>query len=613
MAAPARRRERWIPLRSAEVGGPAGGRQAPAGGQATQQTQGGGDARGEGEERGDEFKPISPPEGALAAALWRGFTSFAGPLAQVSIQLSGTRGLGRTVSEEIVARTGVVYGRDVARVLQDPKLRAEYGEPGKRLKEWSELVQRHAPQVFSETGAGLLGAGIGLAEAATEWKHLLGPVVAKGASLAGAGFERVLEKVGLVAREKRVYAPEKVEVITAQQGDVGAMAWKLGKPTKDITEKWVMGSPVPRTISPEVPYYKVPVGLKDHGAVLKVGELPFSLHPSALRVSGGGVEAVATLTRKGGAAVLKGLPVEPFPYADKQTLSVIFPWEKAAGGAGSGGMPPAAPLARLPPPSGGAAAAVPTGGGGLLSLEKLSTTLGGATGGVPSATLVTVTRVAPLPVTLPALSSLPQAQRQEAGAETVVRRSEDTVPVPERKTEGATVAIPMEKFPTLVIPMRGVVKPKRGETVVRRGDETVLRRDEDTVPRITGEETVLRVTGEETVVRRGDETVLRRDEDTVPRRGDETLPRRDEDTVPVPERKTGGATGGSTAVIPAEQFPTVTIPTEKSPTVAIPRKTEGETAARKPEGAAPRTAGEETAPVTGETPKKPSGLRLEPL
>jgi len=464
-----------------EAGEPAGGRQAPAGGQATQQTQGGGDARGEGERGRDEFEPPSPPEGALAA-LWRGFSGFAGPFAKLGIQLSGAGGLGRTAMEEIAARTGIGFGRQAVLI-------GMHSAPREKWEEWKRLTREHAGQILAEAAATGAGIALGTIESGVEWGLILETL--------DPAIGKALEKVGLVAREKRVYAPEKVEVITAQQGDAGAVAWKLGKPTKDITEKWVMGSPAPRTISPEASYYKVPVGLKEHGAALKVGELPFSLHPSALKLGGGGTEAVATLTREGGAAVLKGLPVEPFPYAGKQTLSVIFPWEGAAGGAGSGG----AALARLPPPSGGAAAAVPTGGGGLLSLEKLSAALGGATGGVPSATLATVTRATPLPIFLPVPPSPAQAQRQEAGTETVARAGE--------------------------------------ETVVRRGDETLPRRSEDTVPRITGEETVVR---------------------------------KPEDTVPVPERKTGGATGGSTAVIPAEQFPTVTIPTEKSPTVVIPKK-----------------------------------------
>jgi hypothetical protein len=307
--------------------------------------------------------------------------------------------------------------------------------------------------------------------------------------IAGAAFGQWLAQKALsqvaAPRETRVYAPEKVEVTTAQRGDTAGAVWKLGEPTKDITEKWVMGSPAPRITSPEAPYYEVPVGLKEHGATLKVGKLPFSLHPSALELGGGGTEAVATLTREGGSVVVKGLPEASLPYAGKQTLSVIFPWEGAAEGTGK------AALSTLPPPSGGAAAAVPTGGGGLLSLEKLSPALGG--GGVPGVTLKTVARATPLPVVLPVLPSSAQTQKKEAGSETVVRKPEDTVPIPE-------------------------------------GSGTVVIRSEDTVPR--------------------------RSEDTVPmpeKTGDTTVVRKPEDTVPIPESETGG----TTVAIPMEKFPTI--------------------------------------------------------
>lgn len=321
--------------------------------------------------------------------------------------------------------------------------------------------------------------------------------------IAGAAFGQWLAQKALsrvaATRETRVYAPEKVEVATAQRGDTAGAVWKLGEPTKDITEKWVMGSPAPRITSPEAPYYEVPVGLKEHGATLKVGKLPFSLHPSALELGGGGTEAVATLTREGGSVVLKGLPEASLPYAGKQTLSVIFPWEGAAEGTGK------AALSTLPPPSGGAAAAVPTGGGGLLSLEKLSPALGG--GGVPGATLETIASAKPLPpIFFPAPPSSAQALKKTGdttvaipeGSGTVVIRSEDTVPIPEEpripssvqvlkpkgKTGDTTVAMPETKSESKTVPVpetgAAAQRAKPEDTVpIPEGDSTIAIRDEE--------------------------------------------------------------------------------------------------------------------------------------
>jgi len=453
-----------------------------------------GERRQSPESKGAEGEAKGSPAAAAAQAYL--LTGGGGPLASLLSQLTGLRNviegvasqptlLGRTYAETGFFPAGERMTWEMLKRIPEDQLKERASKYHKTLEtKGGELAAEYAAAVATAAGTTL--------ENVAEWKYLLGPAMAKVASLAGAGLERALEKTGLVTYEKRVYAPEKVEVITAQQGGAGAAAWKLGKPATDITEKWVMGSPAPRVATPEAPYYKVPVGLKEAGAALKVGELPFSLHPSSVSLYGGGAEAHALLTREGGAVVLKGLPEATLPYAGKQTLSVIFPWEKPVGGAGFGGT--ATPLVRLPPPSGGAAAAVPTGGGALLSLEKLSTALGG--GGVPGATLETVARVAPLPVTLPVLPSSPQAQKQEAGTETVVRtgdetvlrrgdetlprtgeetlprrgdetlprRPEDTVPVPERGTGGTTVAIPREEYPTVAIPegeKKTVVIPRR--------------------------------------------------------------------------------------------------------------------------------------------------------
>jgi hypothetical protein len=212
--------------------------------------------------------------------------------------------------EEIAARTGVGFGRQTVLI-------GMHSAPREKWEEWKRLTREHAGQILAEAAATGAGIALGTIESGVEWGLILETL--------DPAIGKALEKVGLVAREKRVYAPEKVEVITAQRGDAGAVAWKLGEPTKDITERWVMGSPAPRITSPEAPYYKVPVGLKEHGAALKVGELPFSLHPSALELGGGGAEALAALTREGGVAVLKGLPEATLPYAGGQTLSVIFP------------------------------------------------------------------------------------------------------------------------------------------------------------------------------------------------------------------------------------------------------------------------------------------------
>ena len=117
------------------------------------------------------------------------------------------------------------------------------------------------------------------------------------------------------ARTVKVYAPEEAKLYTVQYKDVAGAAWKLEEATKDITEKWVMGSPAPRITSLEAPFYKVPVGLKEHGAMMKFGELPFSLYPSTLKLGGEGVEALAAFTRESGGFLLKGFPESPLPLA----------------------------------------------------------------------------------------------------------------------------------------------------------------------------------------------------------------------------------------------------------------------------------------------------------
>jgi hypothetical protein len=298
----------------------------------------------------------------------------------------------------------------------------------------------------------VVGAGLGLAENVAEWKFVLEPatakIAAKGAelhekaliegmkaeeagSLAGMvkwrtveaftaplrGLDWALEKVGLVAQEKRVYAPEKVDLLTTHYEDVAGAAWRFEDAVKDITEKWVMGSPAPRITSLEAPFYEVPVGFKEAGAVLKVEELPFSLYPSTIKLGGEGVEALATLTREGGGFILKGFPESPLPYASKQTLQVIFPWETAAreatgffsagGGAAAGG-------------SGGAALGGGGGGGGgaaLLSGLKLGSGGGGGIG-IPGVTLKTLETVKPLPAFFPtAPAAFAQVSKEEAKLE----------------------------------------------------------------------------------------------------------------------------------------------------------------------------------------------------
>jgi hypothetical protein len=214
------------------------------------------------------------------------------------------------------------------------------------------------------------------------------------------GLNWALEKMSLVTQEKRVYAPEEVKLYTVQYKDVAGAAWEFEKAMKDITAKWVEGSPAPRITSLEAPFYKVPVGFKEAGATLKVGELPFSLYPSTLKMGGGGVEALAAFTREGGGFILKGFPESPLPLASKQTLKVIFPWEKVAEEAGK---------AASSVLSGGGAAA--GGGGGASLLSSLKLTLGG--GGVPGVTLKTVASVKPLPVAVPAIPSLTQAPKLE--------------------------------------------------------------------------------------------------------------------------------------------------------------------------------------------------------
>ena len=419
---------------------------------------------------GKEYERVSPLE-AGARGFTTGFTEtmtsipiasmFMGPLLRLGALPEPPVGSAPQVAKATTVPTAI----EVAPTLEEKRKAMEASAPPPQLAAYKTM----------ETAGQIAGAALG------QW---LG--------------QKALSRV-TATREVRVYAPEKVEVTTAQRGEAGGVAWKLGEPAKDITEKWVMGSPAPRITSPEAPYYEVPVGLKEHGATLEVGKLPFSLHPSSISLYGEGAEAHALLTREGGAVVAKGLPEASLPYAGKQTLSVIFPWEKAAEGTGK------AVLSTLPPPSGGAAAAAPTGGGGLLSSLKLSPALGG--GGVPGVTLETTTSVKPLPIFFPAPSSSVQALKKTGGTTvaipegsgTVAIRSEDTVPIPEEprrttseatvpipettvtirkgKTGGATVPIPETKSERATVAMPETFTiPKKTES------ETVVRKPEDTVP-----------------------------------------------------------------------------------------------------------------------------------
>ena len=214
-------------------------------------------------------------------------------------------------------------------------------------------------------------------------------------------------------RTVKVYAPEKVDLYTVQYKDIAGAAWRFEDAMKDITEKWVMGSPAPRITSLETPFYKVPVGLKEAGAMVKAGELPFSLQPSLVKMGDKSFEALAAFTREGGAFLLKGFPESPLPLASEKTLKVIFPWEMAKAGEAASSVL-----------STGGGAAAGGGGAGLLSSLKLS--LGG--GGVPGVTLKTITAAKPLPIAFPAIPSLTQAPKLE------------------QKLEGKSIALPEIKL-----------------------------------------------------------------------------------------------------------------------------------------------------------------------
>jgi len=407
---------------------------------------------------------------SVAAAFWRGFSSFAGPIAQLVSRIAGTSSLGRTVSEEIAAQTGVVYGRDIARVL------ASGGDPRERLEKWSELARRHGSQIALETAAGVAGAGLGLTESAMEWKFVITPALVKGAakgaqihelalreyakaSEAGKlsemikwrtveafttpmrGLDWALRKAGIVTAEKRVYAPEELRVKTVEYGGVSGVAWQLEeKSMVDITRKWVEGSPAPRVTSLETPFFRVEAGLKGKGFAWKVLEAPFSLHPSMVKAGGKESEIVAVLSRKGGAFLVKGQPT-PLPYGGEQTLKVIFPWERvAAKGVGV---------------ASGAAGGAKDVGGELLSGLKTVSKLGG---GVPGVALKTLETVKTVPLSLPALSTV---QKQEVKALPLEVKVESKTAAPakvELKTETLTRSV--------ALPSLSLVEAKREQSTV---------------------------------------------------------------------------------------------------------------------------------------------------